>query len=195
MKNYHGNESTNDDIYLFKLKLTNFLFYLKQVYAETHRHRRRQNQPRKEMVHYSMRWRHNTTLYKPPTLCFHHKYTQWRHKLIPLSTRYWKPLREDLLQDDGVSLTLQEIQRPWGNLFFETVRYLALFLTPWGSFQYFRPVTHWASATLNSHWFKALSAARKSHYTVVPRWHFTDWSQCCSKSQNRPWRPIRGPEV
>jgi len=55
MKNYHGNESTNDDIYLFKLKLTNFLFYLKQVYAETHRHRRRQNQPRKEMVHYSMR--------------------------------------------------------------------------------------------------------------------------------------------
>jgi len=93
MKNNHGNESTNDDIYFFKLKLTNFLFYLKQVYVETHRHSRRQNQPRKEMVHYSMRWRYNTTLYKLPPLCFHHKYTQWRHKLIPLSTRYWKPLR------------------------------------------------------------------------------------------------------
>jgi len=66
MKNYHGNESTNDDIYLFKLKLANFLFYLKQVYVEIHRHSRRHNQPRKEMVHYSMRWRYNTTLYKLP---------------------------------------------------------------------------------------------------------------------------------
>jgi hypothetical protein len=55
MKNCHGNESTNDGIYLFKLKLTNFLFCLKQVYVETHRHSRRQNQQHMEMVHYSMR--------------------------------------------------------------------------------------------------------------------------------------------
>jgi hypothetical protein len=161
MKNVHRNESTNDDIYHFKLKLANFLFYLKQVYVETHRHSRRQNQQGKEMVHYSMRWRYNTTLYKLPPLCFHHKYTQWRHKLIPLSTRYWKPLRKDLLQEDGGSLTLQEIQRPWRNLFFATVRHLALFLVPCGSFQYFRPVTHCASVTLNKQWTESFKSSSK----------------------------------
>jgi hypothetical protein len=119
-----------------------------------------------------MRWRHNATLYKLPPLCFHHKYTQWRYKLIPLSTRYWKPLRKDLLYEDGGPLKQQEIHRPWGNLFFATIRHLALFVAPGGSFQYFRPVTHCASVTLNSQWIENLKCSSKVTLCRCPHWYY-----------------------